>query len=276
MGRFDGQIAWVTGGGTGIGRGLAIELARQGAEVVVSGRRIDQIEKVAAEITALGRTGVALQCDVADESAVVRAVQTISERFGRLDVVIANAGAGSNAPFEELTGEEWRRLIDVNVLGVASTLRHALPEVRKTRGRVAVVGSVNSVVSIPGSSLYSATKFAVRGMGLALMQELHGSGVSCTMLYPGFVESDIAKVDRGGRVDLTRKDPRPNALMWPADKAARVMIRAVHRRRREVVITGHGVIGAFIGQHLPGLVHLVMSRAAPSILRIRHPPQKTG
>lgn len=272
MGRFEGQVAWVTGGGTGIGRALAIELAREGAEVAVSGRRVDQIEKVAAEIVASGRKAQAVPCDVGDESAVIGAVQTISQHFGRLDVVIANAGAGSNGRFEDLNGEEWRRLIDVNVLGVASTLRHALPEVRKTRGRLAIVGSVNSVVSIPGSSLYSATKFAVRGLGLALMQELHGSGVSCTMLYPGFVESDIAKVDRTGRLDPTRKDPRPTALMWPADKAARVMVRAVHRRRREKVITGHGVIGAFIGQHLPGLVHLVMSRAAPSILRRRHAP----
>jgi NAD(P)-dependent dehydrogenase (short-subunit alcohol dehydrogenase family) len=260
MGAFTDQVVWITGGGSGIGRGLALEFARQGADVAVSGRRAEALAAVTGEIEPLGRRGLAVSCDVADDAAVRAAVQAIVTHFGRLDVAVANAGMGVVGPFERLGDAEWHRQFAANVFGAVNTARHALPELRRTRGRLVLVSSVSGMLCSPGTSAYSASKFAVRALGLTLAQELHGSGVSCTTIYPGFVESDIARVDNQGRFDPRRPDKRPGLLLWPTDRAARVMVRAIHRRRLEFVFTGHGKLGAWLGRHCPRVVHLVMTR----------------
>lgn len=260
MEAFAGKVAWITGGGTGIGRALAEEFARCGADVAVSGRRADRLEETCAAIRALGRRALAVPCDVTDDAAVHEAVARIVAEFGRLDIAVANAGFSVMGRLEDLSDDEWRRQIDINVLGVVRTARQALPELRKTAGRLALIGSVSGHLCIPRSSAYSASKFAVRAIGLTLAQELAGSGVSCTTLHPGFVESEIARVDNAGRHHPERKDPRPHALMWSAEHAAKVMVRAIRRRKREVVFTGHGKLGAFLGRHAPALVHLAVTR----------------
>lgn len=255
-----GLVVWVTGGGTGIGRALALEFASKGADVAISGRRKERLEEVAAEVRQLGRRALTLACDVADEAACEAAVTQIVAELGRLDVAVANAGFGVSGRIEQLTAADWRRQFDVNVIGVVNTVRAALPELRKTQGRLGLVSSVMGMIAMPGQGPYAASKFAVRAIGLTLAQELHGSGVSCTTVYPGFVESEITQVDIQGKFDPSRKDPRPKQFIWSASKAARVMVKAIFARRREYVFTNHGKAGAFMGRHFPGLVHFVMTR----------------
>ena len=112
----------------------------------------------------------------------------------------------------------------------------------------------------PKTGAYTASKYALRAIGQTLSMELAGSGVTCTLLHPGFVESEIARVDNDGKHHPDREDKRPRQLMWPADRAARAMVDALHARKREMVFTGHGKVGAFLGQHMPGLVHLALTR----------------
>jgi NAD(P)-dependent dehydrogenase (short-subunit alcohol dehydrogenase family) len=198
---------------------------------------------------------------VTDEGAVRSAVASIVERFGRLDVAVANAGMGVMGCFEQLSDDEWRRQFDINVFGAINTARHALPELRKVSGRLALVASVSAMMCAPRSAAYSASKFALRAIGLTLAQELYGSGVSCTLLHPGFVASEIAQVDNEGRFDPKRRDKRPRLLIWPTDRAARLMLRAILRRKREYVFTAHGRLGAWLGRHLPGVIHFFMTRS---------------
>lgn len=260
MGAFAGKVVWITGGGSGIGRALALEFARQGADVAVSGRRAERLEESVAAVAALGRRGLSVPCDVVIDEAVREAVASVIAHYGQLDVAVANAGMGVMGRFEQLTEAEWRRQFDINVFGAIHTVRHALPELRKTSGRVVLVGSVSAMLCAPRAAAYSASKFALRAIGLTLAQELHGSGVTCTLLHPGFVASEIAQVDNEGRFDPRRKDRRPKLLIWPTDRAARVMVRAIDRRAREYVFTVHGKVGAWMGRHAPGLVHLIMTR----------------
>jgi NAD(P)-dependent dehydrogenase (short-subunit alcohol dehydrogenase family) len=257
---YEGKVAWVTGGGSGIGRALALELARQGAAVAVSGRRQERLAETVAEIVALGARGLAVPCDVTDDASVEAAVARVVAELGPLDVCVANAGFGVAGTIDKLGIEAWRRQFDVNVLGVVSTVRHALPALRQTKGRLALVSSVMAMLVAPGNGPYTASKFAVRAIGLTLSQELAGSGVSCTLLHPGFVESEIGQVDNRGVHHADREDKRPKRFMWPADKAARAMLKAVASRKREAVITGHGKVGGWFGRHLPGLVHFAMTR----------------
>lgn len=260
MGTLDGKVAWITGAGSGIGRALALELASRGAVVALSGRRVANLEAVAKEIEGAGGRALPLACDVTDDDELARTVAQIITELGRLDICVANAGFSVAGPIATLSAEDWRRQLDTNVVGAAITARHALPHLEKTRGRIAFVASVSAFVAAPRLGPYNASKAALRAIGLTLAAELHGTGVSVTVLHPGFVESEIARVDNQGRFDATRDDRRPRQLLWRSEDAARVMADAIAARKREYVFTGHGKIGAFLGQHAPGVIHLAMTR----------------
>jgi NAD(P)-dependent dehydrogenase (short-subunit alcohol dehydrogenase family) len=258
MQQFQGQVVWITGASAGMGRTLALEFARRGADVAVSARRLDRLTALVDEIDALGRRGLAVPCDVTKDEEVARAVEAVLAHFGRMDVAVANAGFGVVGRLEDLGDADLRRQFDTNVFGAMSTARHALPALRRSKGRLALVSSVAGLLASPRTGAYTASKFALRALGLTLAQELHGSGASCTLLNPGFVATEIGQVDNAGTWDGSRKDARPMRLMWSAEDAARVMVDAIHKRKREYTFTLHGKFGAWLGQHMPGLVHLIM------------------
>ncbi|MGB5192795.1 MAG: SDR family NAD(P)-dependent oxidoreductase [Polyangiales bacterium] len=258
--RFENKIVWITGGGSGIGKALALAFGKEGAIVAVSGRREDRLQEVVDELKSQGVKGLAVRCDVTDEASVAEAVQKVVKTLGGLDVAVANAGFSVAGRVEKLSAADWRRQLDVNVIGVAMTARYAIPHLREREGRLALIGSVASMLATPGIGAYAASKFAVRAIGQTLAAELHGSGVSCTTIHPGYIESEIAQVDNQGRFDPQREDRRPKNLMWPADRAARAMVDAIAKRKREYTFTGHGKVGAFAGRHMPGLVHFGMTR----------------
>ena len=257
---FEGRAVWITGGGSGIGRALALELAGRGAAVAVSGRRQGKIEAVAEEIRSKGGRSIALACDVTDEASVHDAAERVAEELGGIDVVIANAGFGVAGRFEKLSLDEWRRQMDVNVIGLVSTVKEALPHVKERRGSVVLIGSVAAFLPVTGNIAYNASKAAVASIGSTLAAELHGSGVCVTTIHPGFVESEIAQVDNHGNHDASRKDKRPAQLMWPAEKAAKVCATAIAKRKREFVFTGHGKVAAFLGRHTPSIAQRMFTK----------------
>ena len=230
--------------------------------MAVSGRREERLAETVAAVEAEGRRGLAVPCDVTDDAAVEAAVSAVILEFGKLDVAVANAGFGVAGRIETLPIDAWHRQFATNVFGVVSTVRHALPALRATEGRLALVSSVAGMMPTPGSGAYSSSKYAVRGLGQTLALELEGTGVSCTLLHPGLVSSEIAQVDNEGRYDGARRDPRPAKLMWTAEAAARVMVRAIAKRKREYTFTAHGKFGGFLGRHAPGLVHVLIRRFA--------------
>lgn len=259
--RFEGQVVWITGASAGLGRALALELAQQGADLALSARRADRLSELVRDVEALGRRALSVPCDVADEDAVRGAVDAVVAHYGKLDVAIANAGFGVAGRIEKLDAAAWRRQFDINVVGLAMTARYALPHLRRSQGRLVLIGSVAAFLPGPGTGPYGASKAAVRSIGETLAVECAGSGVTVTTIHPGFVESEIAQVDNDGRYDASVADNRPARLMWKADKAARVMAGAIARREREFVFTGHGKLGAFVGQHFPSVVQFAMRNA---------------
>ena len=258
---FRHKVVWITGGGSGIGEAMALEFGRRGARVAVSGRRRGRLDAVVSRLEAAGAEGLAVPLDVTDEQAFPGAVAAIIARFGRMDVAVANAGVLLKGAIGDLTADDWRRILDINVVGLALTVSAALPHLEQTGGRVALMGSVAGYASRPQRGAYNASKKAVRAIGETLSAELAGTGVSCTSLHPGYVVSEIHEKAGDDSLDTAIEGKRRDALRWPADRAARVMVRAIERRRREVVVTGHGRIFAWLGRHLPWLVHAVTSAA---------------
>lgn len=253
-------MVWITGGSAGIGAACADVLAREGARVAVSARRVERLEEVVSRLEAHGVEALAVPCDVTDAQACVDAVATIAERFGQLDAALANAGFGVTGRVGELSDADWRRQFDVNLFGVVNTLRAALPAVEAQGGRLGLVGSVAGFVCPKKNAPYSASKAAALAVGRTLSAELHGTPTTCTTFLPGFVESEIGRVDNEGVFHGDKRDKRPAALMWRTEDAAEVMVRAWARRRREVIFTGHGRLLAGLSRLSPGLTFALAAR----------------
>lgn len=248
------KVILITGASSGIGEALAFELAKNGASLILAARRTDRLQSVVDQISKQNGVAIAVTCDVASEVDLKRTVELTIERYGRLDIVIANAGFGVVGQFENLSVEDYHRQFDTNVYGVLRTIYAALPELKKTRGQIVLLGSVASYVSLPGSSPYSMSKFAIRALADALTDEMRPHGIGVTLLSPGFVTSEIRRVDNQGQLRAGAQDPLPSWLPMPTSTAAKKMVRAIARRQREEIITTHGKLIVFIHRHFPGLI----------------------
>lgn len=261
--RFAGSVVFITGASSGIGAALSLEFAREGADVVLAARRRDRLESVAAGIGAIGRRAVVAPCDVTREGDLERAAAAGRAAFGKLDVVVANAGFGVTGVLERLSLDDYRRQLETNVFGVLRTVYATLDDLKKSRGRLVVIGSVSGYIALAGSSPYSMSKFAVRALADSLGHELAEHGVSVTLISPGFVESEIRQVDNRGILRTEKPAPRISAPMVMATPtAARKIVGAVVRRRREVVITALGKVSVFLHRHAPGLLAQIIRRFA--------------
>ncbi|MCA9506867.1 MAG: SDR family NAD(P)-dependent oxidoreductase [Myxococcales bacterium] len=257
MNKFKDQLAWITGASSGIGAALARELAREGAIVALSARRIDRLNELKNEI---GEQAYIYPLDVQNKEDVEKTVQEIIKDHGKLDVVIANAGYGVVSPFEKISESMWRKQFDTNVFGVIWTLQAAIPYLKESKGRAAIMTSVAGKLAIAHTAAYSSSKYALIGIANALYQELAPYGISVTNIAPGFIESEIFKVDNWGHLDPSKSKASRSLLRWPSNKAAKVMLRAIHERKREAVITGHGKVAAFLGTHLAPLTYWGLSK----------------
>jgi len=260
---FQGKTVLITGASSGIGEELAWQLGQAGANLTLTARRGELLEALAQRIAESGKTKpLVVACDVARDGELERAVAENMRSWGRLDVVIANAGFGVVGPLRQLTVEDYRRQFETNVFGVLRTIYAALPEVEKAQGNVVIIGSVAGWGATPGASPYSMSKFALRALADSITTELAPLGVKVTLISPGFVASDIRRVDNQGRVHRDAKDPIPTWLVMSTDKAVRQILRAVARGKREAIITGHGKILVAIQRFSPWIIRAAGKRIA--------------
>jgi len=258
--RIDGSVAFITGASSGIGAALAEEFARRGADVVLAARRANRLEEVAERVRGHGRRALVVSCDVTRDGDLEAAVAQGLAAFGRLDWVVANAGFGVAGAMHKLQIEDVRRQFETNVFGVLRTFYAAREALLASRGCLAIMGSVSGELAFPKGGPYSMSKFAVRALAQVLWYELGRKGADVTLIEPGFVESEIRQVDRWGVHDPARPDTMPRWLRARADVAAGKMVRAIVRRRRKVVITGHGKLAVLLERFAPGLVAFLVRR----------------
>jgi short-subunit dehydrogenase len=260
MSNTNEKVVWITGASSGIGKAMAFEWASLGYKVVLSARRKELLEAIAIEIKNAGGEALVVPVDIMDEQSIENAVQTIINTWGCLDIAVANAGFGVLGSIDQLTAKDWNRQLQGNVVGLALTVKYALPHLKKNQGRIGLVGSVGAFIPNPNVGAYGASKAAVHSIGLTLQVELMGTGVSCTTIHPGLVVSEIAKIDNEGVWHAERPDPRPSNLMWPTHKAAKVMVDAILKRKRNYIFTTHGRFLVWLQNWFPGLVRNITSK----------------
>jgi clavulanate-9-aldehyde reductase len=190
-GWLGGKTALVTGASSGIGRAIALALAEAGARVALGARRRDRLAALASRIEEVGSGALPLDLDVIDEAGCRRAVQQTVEELGGLDILVNNAGLMLLGQVEGADTEDWRRMVDTNVLGLMYMTHAALPHLLERRGAVVQLSSSSGRVARSGSAVYSASKFAVNAFSESLRQELTARGVRVVVVEPGVVETEL-------------------------------------------------------------------------------------
>jgi short-subunit dehydrogenase len=263
--RFHDKVVFITGASSGIGEELALQLARAGARLALAARRIERLEQLQRTIVDSGGIEpLVIACDVTADEGPARAVAEIVAHWGRLDIVFANAGFGVVGAFATLSLADYRRQFETNVFGVLRTLQAALPEIIRAHGQMVLLGSVAGWTASPGASPYAMSKFAIRALANAITPELALRGVRVTLISPGFVESDIRRVDNQGKLHADAAEPIPRWLVMSRRRAVTGMLRAVARGQREVIITRHGKLFVWLERFAPWVVRIVARQLAAS------------
>jgi len=229
--QLEGAVVIVTGASAGIGRETALAFARRGAHVVLAARREDRLRALAARIERIGVQALVVRTDVGRSEDVERMVRATLERFGRIDVLVNNAGFGFSGTIEETTEADMRELMDVNYMGAFNATRAVLPHMRRQKqGHIVNVASVVGKLAFPFHGAYSATKFAMIGMTESLRGELDGSGVTATVVLPGSTRTEFFDAQRTNDGHVSA----PTGPQQTAAQVARAIVRSVDHPTPEV------------------------------------------
>ena len=203
------QTIFITGASSGIGKATALRLGKEGWNVALAARSVDELEKIAAELPK-GQSLV-LDCDVTNSAQVEKCFEIANDTFGRIDAVYANAGTGGKpGGFSEAPQESWQQIVDINIMGLAKTIQAAMPYIKKSEGHFVVTGSVAGRRYLDGS-MYSVSKHAANALAYDLRGELQGSGCRVTLIEPGMVDTPFFD---DGKPDALRPDDVARAVAY--------------------------------------------------------------
>ena len=262
MDTFRGKTVLITGASTGIGRALALELARAGAQLALNARDADRLGETAGECAALGAAVLAVPADVTRGADCRQMVAHTLERFQKLDVLVNNAGMTMWARFDALTDlAPLERLLAVNYLGAAHMTAAALPYLKNSRGLIVAVASVAGLTGVPERTGYAAAKHAMVGFFESLRIELRGSGVDVTIVAPDFVRSELHKGALGADGRPLGVSPMDEPHIMTSEQCAQLIARAMGRRQRLLITSRRGRLVRWARLVAPALVDRIAARA---------------
>jgi dehydrogenase/reductase SDR family protein 7B len=248
------KVCLITGGTSGIGLALARAFSGAGYAVAITGRHALRLDEARRELEQAGAEVLALQADAEKEDEQAGAVAGTLGHFGRLDVLINNAGVSMRALFGEVKPEVFRKVMETNFFGTVSITRAALPHLMASQGCIVGISSVAGLKGLPGRTAYSASKFAMQGFLESLETELLPHGVHVLFAYPGFTASRIRENSLTATGEAQGQSPRDEAAMMQPDEVARRILEAVGQRRRSVVMTREGRLTFWLNKFFPRFV----------------------
>jgi short-subunit dehydrogenase len=247
----------VTGASSGIGRALALELARNGAELVVTARREDRLRELAGEIAALGGQVESVVGDLCEPDTRRAVIEAVERRFGGLDILVNNAGAGALGLFEHADAERLRRVMEVNFFSLVEMTRQAFPLLR--RGTNPMLVNLSSIIGhrgVPYNSEYCASKFAVRGFSESIRTEWTRHGIDVLVVCPGTTQTEF--FDRV--IERTGQPTWPEHTAVSAERVSQQIVWAMRRGKAEIIPYGWGRILCWLNRLSPRLMDRIMAR----------------
>jgi short-subunit dehydrogenase len=259
---FNGRVAIVTGASSGIGTGLAQELARRGARVALVARRRDRLEQVAAGIEAAGGTALVVPCDVEQRDAVEAAARAVIERFGRIDLLVNNAGYNRHVLFKDHDVADVERMMRVNYLSVVYWIKAALPAMRaQGSGWIVNLSSVAGKLGQPDEAAYAATKFAVAGLSESISYEFDPLGIHVMCVHPALVRTEMFD-----EATMARLPASVQSSFISVEKFCAGVLDALARGAYEVTVPRHVGIGYLARLVAPSFFRKQIARMRLSVL----------
>ncbi len=254
------KVVVITGASSGIGEALAYGLARRGTQLIIGARRRDALEGVAAACKKLGGEAVPVVTDVTRPTDCRRLIQAAVDRWGRLDVLINNAGISMRALFIETSPEVLRKVMEVNFWGTVYCTHYAMEHLLKQKGTLVGISSIAGFKGLPGRAAYSASKFAMNGLLETIRIETLHTGMHVLVCAPGFTASNIRNVALTASGAPQGETPlEESKLMSPAE-VAEATIRGIEKRRRYVILTMQGKLTVWLNKCFPGLMDRLVFR----------------
>lgn len=265
------KVVIITGGTSGIGRALAFEFGTKGCKVVITGRNADALRDTYNDLLVNGVDVHSIVADVTDPEDNKRMVEETINAFGRIDILINNAGISMRAIFEDVDIDVIRKVMDINFYGAVYATKYCLPHIIRNRGSIIGISSIAGFRGLPARTGYSASKFALNGFLESLRTELLNTGVHVLTACPGFTASNIRKRSLTQDGSSQGESPRAEEKMMSAEECAAHIYRATVRRKRTLVLTMQGRLVVFLNKWLPSLadriVYNVMKKEARTPIR---------
>ena len=247
------KVVIITGASSGIGKALAYEFAFHGCKLVLAARRIEMLEIIKEEL-ALAEVLIQ-QTDVSIEADCKRLINAAIERFGKIDILINNAGISMRAVFEDVELDVLRKIMDVNFWGTVYCTKYALPWLLQSKGSLVGIISIAGYIGLPGRTGYSASKFAMRGFLNTVRTENLKNGLHVLVAAPGFTTSEVRKAALTANGSLQGGTPRNEEKMMTAEECARHIVHAVQKRKRQLILTFvEGKLSVFLSKFFPALI----------------------
>lgn len=252
------KVVIITGGSTGIGKALAEEFGRHGSKVLISGRTKENLDLTVNELQNKGITISGIVADVGKEADNQAMSQEAMRLYGRIDVLINNAGISMRAAFEEVDLSVLHVVMETNFFGALYATRCCLPEIKKNKGSIVGISSIAGIRGLPGRAGYSASKFALTGFLEVLRTELLPFNVNVLTVYPGFTSSEIRKraLIRNGTPQ--GDSPRDERRMMTAEECAQHIYSATKKRKRSIVLTTQGKLIVMLNKWWPAMADRIV------------------
>jgi len=265
------KVVIITGGTSGIGRALAFEFGRNGSKIVITGRNGEALATTLDELKGKGIDALGVVADATLPDDNIRMASETMKKFGRIDILINNAGISMRAIFEEVDIDVIRKVMDVNFYGAVYATRYCLAEIIRNKGSIIGISSIAGFRGLPARTGYSASKFALNGFLESLRTELLHSGVHVLTACPGFTASNIRKRSLTLDGSSQGESPRQEEKMMSAEECAAHIYRATVKRKRTLILTLQGKFVVFLNKWFPSLadrlVYNVMKKEADTPIR---------
>jgi dehydrogenase/reductase SDR family member 7B len=260
------KVVIITGGSSGIGKAMAEVFGVNGSKIFITGRNLTDLHQAVTDLKSKGIDAHGFQADVSVEDDNRKMAEEAIQKFGRIDVLINNAGISMRALFSEVDLDVVKKVMDINFYGVLYATKYCLPEIMKHKGSVVGISSIAGYRGLPGRTGYSASKFALNGFLEVLRTEMLKKDVHVLTACPGFTASNIRKRSLTKDGTSQGESPRDEAAMMSAEECAQHIYRATVKRKKILILTGQGKLTVFLNKFLPGLtdklVYNVMAKEA--------------